>query len=172
VQKKHRIAFLAIFCYNRGMKKQYLLAIIFVLVLGAGIGLGYFIKSQMTNPRATIPGVFSRVLTFLVQTGEIADEDVLYHDVDLADFIVNGSDKTKVAVEGIVDKVTDEPDGDNHIVLRAPNVPLLFLVTETIPEIKLPLPKVGDRIKIWGITRFDILHNWWELHPVIGWQKK
>lgn len=47
----------------------------------------------------------------------------------------------------------------------------LALVTEFIPEIKLPLPSVGDHIKIWGIVRYDSFHNWWELHPVIGWEK-
>ena len=70
-------------------------------------------------------------------------------------------------------KVTHEPDGDYHVILRPQYDPVgLFLVTETIPEIKnLPLPNEGDRIKIWGITRFDEPHNWWELHPVIGWEK-
>ena len=77
-----------------------------------------------------------------------------------------------IAVEGIVDKITHEPDGDYHILIRPQYLPLPVLVTETIPEIKdFPLPKEGDYIKIWGITRFDEPHNWWELHPVIGWEK-
>jgi hypothetical protein len=28
-----------------------------------------------------------------------------------------------------------------------------------------------DRITAWGIVRHDGLHNWWELHPLIGWTK-
>ncbi len=74
-------------------------------------------------------------------------------------------------VKGVVDKVTHEPDGDYHIIIRQQYLPWPVLVTETIPEIKLSLPIEGDYIKIWGITRFDEPHNWWEIHPVIGWEK-
>lgn len=155
------------------MKKKLLLILAFILVFGGGAGLGVYIQNQTINPQATFPNIFERILTFLVQKGEKEDDDLLYHDVGLADFIVNGSTKTKVAVEGIVDKVAHQPDGDYHVVMRPQNIPIgLFLVTEVIPEIKdLPLPKEGDNIKIWGITRFDEPHNWWELHPVIGWEK-
>ncbi len=153
------------------MKKKLLVALIIFLIFGGGIGLGFYIRSQTINPQATIPNVFSRILTFFVRQGVKEDDDLLYHDVGLVDFIANGSTKTKVAVEGIVDKVTHEPDGDYHIIIRPQYLPLPVLVTETIPEIKdSPLPKEGDHIKIWGITRFDEPHNWWELHPVIGWE--
>ncbi len=154
------------------MKKKLLIALISFLVFGGGIGLGFYIRSQTINPQAVLPDIFGRVLTFFVKQGEKEDEDLLYHNVGLVDFIASGSTKTKVAVEGIVDKVTHEPDGDYHIIMRPQYLPLPFLVTETIPEIKdFPLPNIGDHIKIWGITRFDEPHNWWELHPVIGWEK-
>ena len=154
------------------MKNKLILILIFVIVFGAGIGLGVYIRSQTLNPRANIPSVFERTLRFAVLQGEKEDDDLLYYDTDLSDFIVNGSKKTKVAVEGIVDKIAKQPDGDYHIIMRPRYVPVgLYLVTEAIPEITLPLPQVGDHIKIWGIVRFDILHNWWELHPVIGWEK-
>ncbi len=154
------------------MKRKLILISLFVFIFAGGIGLGFYIRSQTINPQATVPNIFERILTFLVQKGEKEDDDLLYHDTGLADFIVNGSTKTKVAVEGIVDKVTHEPDGDYHVVIRPQYVPVgLFLVTEFIPEIKLPLPNEGDYIKIWGIVRFDEPHNWWELHPVIGWEQ-
>lgn len=155
------------------MKKRLILSLAFVIVFGGGIGLGFYIRNQTINPQATLPNFFERILTFLVKQGEKEDDDLLHHDTGLADFIVNGSTKTKVTVEGIVDKVVHEPDGDYHVIISSPYVPVgLFLVTEFIPEIKdLPLPKEGDHIKIWGITRFDAPHNWWELHPVIGWEK-
>jgi len=144
----------------------------FLLVFAGGIGLGVYIRNQTLNPRATIPNVFERILSFSVKQGEKEDDDLLYYDKGLADFIVNGSHKTKVAVDGIVDKVAKQPDGDYHIIMSLQYVPAgLFLVTEAIPEIKLPLPKEGDHIKIWGIVRFDEFHNWWEIHPVIGWKK-
>lgn len=154
------------------MKKKLLWVSAFLLVFGGGIGLGVYIRNQTLNPRATIPNVFERIFGFFVRQGEKEDDDLLYYDTGLADFIANGSQKTKVAVEGIIDKVAKQPDGDYHIIMRPQYVPVgLYLVTEAIPEIKLPLPQEGDHIKIWGLVRFDILHNWWELHPVIGWEK-
>ena len=154
------------------MKRKLFLAFALLAVFGGGIGLGWYIRSQTFNPRAVIPSALERVFGSLVQKGEKEDDDLLYYDTGLADFIVNGSMKTKVAVEGIVDKKVKQPDGDYHIIMRPQYVPVgLYLVTEAVPEIKLPLPQEGDYIKIWGIVRFDVLHNWWELHPVIGWEK-
>ncbi|MDE1924929.1 MAG: hypothetical protein KGH79_01985 [Patescibacteria group bacterium] len=153
------------------MKKILLYILVFILVFGGGTGLGYYVRSETLNPRATIPNVFERILAFFVQQGKKEEDDLLYHDAGLIDFIANGSDKTKVSVEGVVDEVAQEPDGDYHVTIRPQYVPLPVLVTEFIPEMKMPLPKVGDHVKIWGIARFDIPHNWWELHPVIGWQK-
>ncbi len=152
------------------MKKKLLYTVIVVLIFGGGIGLGYYIRSQTLNPRATIPNVFERILAFFVGVGTKEEDDLLYHNTGLLDFIANGSDKTKVSVDGVVDEVANEPDGDYHVTIRPQYVPLPVLVTEFIPEMNVPLPKVGDHIKIWGITRFDIPHNWWELHPVIGWE--
>lgn len=153
------------------MKKKLIAALVILLIFGGGVGMGWYIRNQTLNPRAAIPGAFERLLGFLVQKGESENDDLLYYDTDLADFIVNGSQKTKIAVEGIVDKVAKQPDGDYHIVMRPQYAPVgLYLVTESIPEIKLTPPKEGEHIKIWGIVRFDILHNWWEIHPVIGWE--
>lgn len=154
------------------MKKKLIVTLACILVFGGGIGLGWYIRDQTINPTATLPNIFERILTFFVKKGEQTDEDLLYHNAELLDFIANGSTKTKVAVEGIVDKITHEPDGDYHIIIKSQYLPWPVLVTEAIPEIKdLPLPKGGDYIKIWGISRFDEPHNWWELHPVIGWEK-
>ncbi len=153
------------------MKRKFLATLTALLILGGGIGLGWYIRNQTLNPKASVPNVLERVLSFFVKQGEKEEDDLLYYDTGLIDFIANGSQKTKVSVEGVVDKVAEQPDGDYHIIIRPPYLPLPVLVTEAIPEIKLPLPKEGDRIKIWGIVRFDILHNWWEIHPVIGWEK-
>ncbi len=154
------------------MKKKLVIILIALLMFGGGIGLGWYIRTQTLNPRATIPDVFERILGFLVKKGGKESDDLLYYDANLADFIVNGSQKTKISVEGVVDKVAPQPDGDTHIIMRPEYIPAgLYLVAEAIPEIPLSLPKEGDRIQLWGIVRFDTLHNWWELHPVIGWKK-
>lgn len=154
------------------MKKEPIYILIVFAVFVGGIGLGWYIRNQTLNPKAAIPSVFERTLNFIIQKGEKEDNDLLYYDTNFSDFIVYGSAKTKIAVEGVVDKITKQPDGDYHIIMRPQYVPTgLYLVTEAIPEIKSPLPKVGDKIKIWGIVRFDLFHNWWEIHPIVGWEE-
>lgn len=150
------------------IKKWTILLLVFLIVFSGGIALGVYIRNQTLNPRARVPTIFERVFKFFIQQAKKENDDLLYYDTSLARFILNGSDKTKVAVEGEVDNVAPQADGDYHVVVS--DVTGLALVTEFIPEIRLPLPKAGDRIKIWGIVRFDVLHNWWELHPVIGWE--
>jgi hypothetical protein len=76
---------------------------------------------------------------------------------------------TRARLYGQVTYVNREQDGDIHIVLKAPDG--AFLVLEIIPELPMPAPHDDDRITAWGIVRHDGLHNWWELHPLIGWTK-
>ncbi|HZD67790.1 MAG TPA: phosphatase PAP2 family protein [Actinomycetes bacterium] len=76
---------------------------------------------------------------------------------------------TRARVYGQVTYVNREFDGDIHVVLKAPDGS--FVVLEIIPELPIPAPHDDDRITAWGIVRHDGLHNWWELHPLIGWAK-
>jgi undecaprenyl-diphosphatase len=76
---------------------------------------------------------------------------------------------TRARIYGQVTYVNRELDGDIHIVLKAPDG--AFVVLEIIPELPIPAPHDDDRITAWGIVRHDGLHNWWELHPLIGWAK-
>lgn len=151
------------------MKRKTTLILLFLLIFVVGMSLGIFIRNRTLDPRATFPKTLEHVSTLFLEAGEKEDDDLLYYDTDLSSFIMHGSTKTKVAVVGIVDKIAHQPDGDYHVIIR--NSEGMALVTEFIPEITLPLPTVGNRIKIWGVVRFDILHNWWEIHPVIGWEK-
>lgn len=59
-------------------------------------------------------------------------------------------------------------DGDWHLNLTGDRG--RTLVVEIVPEYPLPLPKVGERIAIWGIVRYDVGHRWWEIHPAFGWK--
>ncbi len=150
--------------------KKIVYIFIVIIVFVAGIGIGIYARNKTLNPRAAFPSFLSDPSVFFLNKGVGIEQDLLYHDVDIVDFIENGSKKTKVAVEGIVEIVTAEPDGDAHVVVKS-NIGSA-LVTEFIPEIKsLNLPAVGEKIRIWGISRFDEPHNWWEIHPVIGWEK-
>ncbi len=74
---------------------------------------------------------------------------------------------TRARVYGQVTYVNRELDGDIHVVLKAPDGS--FVVLEIIPELPITAPHDDDRITAWGVVRHDGLHNWWELHPLIGW---
>ena len=74
---------------------------------------------------------------------------------------------THAAVVGDVTQVTRELDCDFHIRIEGGGA---FIVLEIIPELPLSPPHVGEQITAWGIVRHDWLHNWWELHPLIGWR--
>ncbi len=76
---------------------------------------------------------------------------------------------TRARASGQVTYVNREPDGDVHVVLKAPDGS--FIVLEIIPELPIAAPHDDDRITAWGIVRHDGLHNWWELHPLIGWAR-
>jgi len=78
-----------------------------------------------------------------------------------------GSRATYATVLGDVTQVSHELDGDYHIRVQSRDA---FLVLETQPEFPLAPPHIGQQITAWGVVRHDGLHNWWELHPLIGWQ--
>lgn len=74
---------------------------------------------------------------------------------------------THAAVTGDVSQVTRELDGDIHIRIQAGGA---FIVAEIIPELPFAPPHIGQIVTVWGIVRHDGFHNWWELHPLVGWQ--
>jgi membrane-associated phospholipid phosphatase len=74
---------------------------------------------------------------------------------------------TYATVVGDVTQVSHELDGDYHIRVQGQGA---FLVLEIMPEFPLVPPHVGEQITAWGVIRHDGLHNWWELHPLVGWQ--
>jgi undecaprenyl-diphosphatase len=77
------------------------------------------------------------------------------------------SPATHAAVVGDVTQVSHELDGDYHIRVEGQGA---FLVLEIMPEFPIAPPHIGLRITAWGVVRHDGLHNWWELHPLLGWQ--
>lgn len=73
----------------------------------------------------------------------------------------------RATAEGVVTFVQKSQDGDVHINISDGTY---VVVCEIVPEFPLPLPEVGQRIRIWGIPRYDLEHRWGELHPVFGWE--
>ena len=73
----------------------------------------------------------------------------------------------RASVIGVVTDIQRSFDGDWHLNITARDGTVL--VGEIIPEHQMLIPSMGDRVKIWGVVRYDMEHRWWELHPVIGW---
>ena len=63
---------------------------------------------------------------------------------------------------------TIEADSDVHIRVRdqRDSHRADFMVAECIPKLPCKQPKVGDVISLRGIIRWDLVHRWWEIHPV------
>jgi hypothetical protein len=74
---------------------------------------------------------------------------------------------THVEIIGVVELSKVEADGDRH--MRVGDGKGHAVVCEAIPTLlpvtPFPVPQVGDRVRIRGISRFDLKHKWPELHP-------
>ncbi len=80
--------------------------------------------------------------------------------------IVSGSNKhTHVAVRAVVIRQYREADGDKHSWILD-SATRDSMVVECIPKIPCPTLMTGATGVIYGITRFDAEHKWWEIHPV------
>lgn len=74
---------------------------------------------------------------------------------------------THVAVSGTVTLLATEDDGDVHLRVASPSG--AFIVAECIPALPCPRPKLGQAITVYGISRRDPEHGWYEVHPVERW---
>jgi len=85
---------------------------------------------------------------------------------------------THTQTEGFVTYKAHESDRDWHLRLcDSAGIRTMdkahCIVLEIIPELPLPVPKLGAHIRARGIYRFDAElpgHNWAELHPLISWE--
>ncbi len=92
----------------------------------------------------------------------------VYKEVSIDDLATGKVRSSHARVYGKVTYLHTEPDGDTHLEIRAPDD--AFIVGEIPPEYPLSsVPKEDEEVTAWGIVRHDDLHNWWELHPLVGW---
>lgn len=73
-------------------------------------------------------------------------------------------------VIGQVAEVIQETDSDTHIWLTMDGTTKGRLACEITPQQKMDPPAVGQRVKIYGIFRYDLQHSWPEIHPVDRWE--
>jgi undecaprenyl-diphosphatase len=90
-----------------------------------------------------------------------------YQTISIEKIAAGKSRATHATVVGTVTQVSHELDGDYHIRVEGKGA---FIVLEIMPEFPIAAPHIGQRITAWGVIRHDGLHNWWELHPLIGWE--
>lgn len=161
------------FNFCNGMKKI-LFVIIFVVAIFV---INFLLGLTLYNPTVAVPAYGWLEKYHLVK---------IYEQVESA-LPFNGGSKSlypivparninrslffgpRAAVQGVVRAVQKVTDGDWHVNVEDSDGSVM--VSELVPEYPLALPSVGDRIMVWGITRYDLNHRWWEIHPVFGWKK-
>jgi uncharacterized protein involved in tellurium resistance len=91
-----------------------------------------------------------------------------YHKVDIRTFAGGGSIWTHVKVSGTVVAVHHEKDGDVHIkVCERSGEKSWCFIAEIMPEFgQIKAPKRGQDVTLYGVSRYDRKHKWWEIHPV------
>ncbi|TMK45999.1 MAG: phosphatase PAP2 family protein [Actinobacteria bacterium] len=137
--------------------------VVAVSVLVAVAGLGYGMRALQDHGRIEAG---SRAEAELLGPRE-AVPPVEFAGTSIATIAGGRYSATHASVVGDVTEVTRELDGDIHIRVEGSGA---FIVAEIIPELPIDPPHVGQQITAWGIVRHDGLHNWWELHPLIGWE--
>jgi hypothetical protein len=91
----------------------------------------------------------------------MSGESRTYHGVTISG--LKETQWTHVSVCGKVALAKHEADGDVHLRLEANGA---FIVAEIVPYHPLPIPKVGQFVRVAGISREDKTHSWYEVHPV------
>jgi hypothetical protein len=80
-----------------------------------------------------------------------------------------------VVTEGYISEVrTDGEDGDLVFKLvESLEEPSPFIICEIIPPFRLNPPEVGNKVRVYGVSRFDPKenHQWYEVHPVMEIEK-
>lgn len=93
-----------------------------------------------------------------------------FHTVNIAD--IEQNQKPHVVAEGYVSEVSaNDDEGDLKFKLVDDlGRPGPFIVCEIIDPIRLKMPSVGSRVRVYGVSRYDgqADHNWYEVHPVLN----
>ena len=97
----------------------------------------------------------------LVSVPASGEEKRVYHPVAVADMPTTLH--THVQVEGVVTYVAREADGDVHFRLEDGGA---FIVCEVVPWHPMRRVRIGQRVRVFGLTREDKKHHWFEVHPI------
>jgi hypothetical protein len=92
-----------------------------------------------------------------------------FHLVNIAD--IEQNQKPHVVTEGFVSELMADDDGDMKFrLVDELGRPGPFIVCEIIDPIRVKVPAVGSRVRVYGVSRYDgqADHNWYEVHPVLN----
>lgn len=114
------------------------------------------------------PAIAVRIFGFFQERHFFSETEGGYPLISIYKLQKNLFLKPRASVIGKVENEVKSTDGDLHVNIQDDNGRIL--VAEIVPEYPLKTPPVGAKIKVWGVTRYDLEHRWWELHPVFGWE--
>lgn len=119
------------------------------------------------------------VLIFAAMAGAKDKPERRYHRISIAEMAQDepadwNKVSTHVELFGWVRYVAHEDDGDLHIrICEDPRIEGMdrkhCIVAECTPWLKCRQPRVGAKVLVRGISRYDAEspgHHWWECHPV------
>jgi hypothetical protein len=90
----------------------------------------------------------------------------LYPTVTIAEIAAGKWIRPRAQISGTVDEARNEADGDFHFRVTDGKE---FVICEITPQQPHLHPKVGMKVTVGGVVRYDGEHKWWELHPVDAW---
>ena len=130
--------------------------------------------------RASVAIVFLSVVSFFLwRAAEMSSDKIAgleadrYREVTIREMPENT--EPHVVTEGYISEVrVDDPEGDLVFKLvETLEGPSPFVICEIIPPFQLDAPQVGNKVRVYGVSRFDPKenHQWYEVHPVMGIEK-
>jgi hypothetical protein len=133
-------------------------------------------KTTFVRSRAAIATVVLAVVSiFLWQAARITSPRFSsfspeeFRQVTISEMPANT--EPHVVTEGYISEVrVDGEDGDLVFKLvENLEQPSPFVICEIIPPFRLKSPQVGNRVRVYGVSRFDPKenHQWYEVHPVM-----
>lgn len=129
-----------------------------------------FLTWTLYNPAVMVPAYrFAVTHGFPIEKVEKKNAGGTYPVVSVRDLERSMIWGPRVSVVGLISDQEKIVDGDTHLNIKDQDGRVL--VGEIVPEFPVGAPPLGACVKIWGIPRYDLEHRWWEIHPVIGWEK-